>query len=66
LKIKLKGSHFDTIQVIESESQAVLNTLREHNFQDTFKNIRSIGNGAFAWKETTSRVNVANGPKVSF
>jgi hypothetical protein len=32
-KIKLKGSHFDTIEVIEAEWQAMLNTLREHNFK---------------------------------
>jgi hypothetical protein len=36
LKIKLKGCHFDTIEVIEAESQAVLNILTEHNFQDAF------------------------------
>jgi hypothetical protein len=34
LKIKLKGRHFDTIEEIEAESQAVLNSLREHDFQD--------------------------------
>jgi hypothetical protein len=33
-KIKLKGRHFDTIDVIETESQAMLNTLTEHDFQD--------------------------------
>jgi hypothetical protein len=33
LKIKLKGRHFDTSEVIEAESQAVLNSLREHYFQ---------------------------------
>jgi ribosomal protein L12E/L44/L45/RPP1/RPP2 len=37
LKIKLKGRHFDTIRVIEAESQAVLNTLKEHDIQDVFK-----------------------------
>jgi hypothetical protein len=37
LKIKLKGCRFDTTEVIEAESQAVLNTLTEHNFQDAFK-----------------------------
>jgi histone-lysine N-methyltransferase SETMAR len=37
LKIKLKGRHFDTIERIEAESQAVLNTLTEHDFQDAFK-----------------------------
>jgi hypothetical protein len=36
-KIKLKGRHFDTIEVIEAESQAVLNALTEHNFQNAFK-----------------------------
>jgi hypothetical protein len=34
LKIKLKGRHFDTTEVIEAGSQAVLNTLTEHDFQD--------------------------------
>jgi transposase len=37
LKIKLKGRHFDTIDVMEAESQAVLNTLTEHDFQDAFE-----------------------------
>jgi hypothetical protein len=37
LKIKLKGRYFDTVEVIEAKSQAVLNTLTEHNFQDAFK-----------------------------
>jgi hypothetical protein len=35
--MKLKGCHFDTFEVIEAESQAVLNTLKEHDFQDAFK-----------------------------
>jgi hypothetical protein len=30
----IEGGHFDTIKVIEAESQAVLNTLKEHDFQD--------------------------------
>jgi hypothetical protein len=37
LKIKLKGHHFDTTEVIEAEWQVVLNTLTEQNFQDAFK-----------------------------
>jgi hypothetical protein len=37
LKIKLKSRHFDTIEVIEAESQAVLNILTEHDLQDAFK-----------------------------
>jgi hypothetical protein len=32
LKIKLKGLHFDTIGVLEAESDEVLNTLTEQNF----------------------------------
>jgi hypothetical protein len=31
LWLKLKGRHFDTIVVFEVESQAVLNTLTEHD-----------------------------------
>jgi hypothetical protein len=37
LKIKLKGRHFDTTEVIKAESQAVMNILSEHDFQDAFK-----------------------------
>jgi hypothetical protein len=45
--MKLKGRHFDTIQMMETESQAVLNTLAEHDFQDAFQNGRRAGNGAY-------------------
>jgi hypothetical protein len=41
LKVKLKGRHFDATEVIEAESQAVLNSLPEHDFQDAFRNGRS-------------------------
>jgi hypothetical protein len=37
LKIKLEGRHFDTTEAIETESQAVLNTHTEHDFQDAFR-----------------------------
>jgi hypothetical protein len=37
--------HFDAIEVIEAESQTVLNILIEHDFQDTVNNNRSAGNG---------------------
>jgi len=37
LKIKLKGRQFQT-EEIQAESQAVLNTLRENDFQECFKN----------------------------
>jgi hypothetical protein len=33
LEIKLKGRHFDTTEEMEAESQAVLNSLAEHDFQ---------------------------------
>jgi hypothetical protein len=66
LKIKLKVLHFDTTEVIEAKSQAVLNTLTEHDFQDAYNNGRSAGNGAYARKGTTSRVMVPSRPKVSF
>jgi hypothetical protein len=47
LKIKLKGSHFDTIEVIEAESYAVLNTLTEHDFQDAdmLETVHTLGRG---------------------
>jgi hypothetical protein len=51
---------------MEAESQAVLDALREHDFQNLFKNDRSAGNGAYAWKGTTSRVMVASKLKISF
>jgi hypothetical protein len=50
---------------MEAESQAMLNTLTEHDFQDAFKNGISAGNGAFARKGTTSRVITASRLKVS-
>jgi hypothetical protein len=37
LKIKLTNHHFDTVEVIEVESQEMLTTLTEHHFQEAFK-----------------------------
>jgi hypothetical protein len=37
IKLELEGWHFDTIEVMEVDLQAVLNTLTEHDFQDAFK-----------------------------
>jgi hypothetical protein len=51
--------------VIAAESQAVLNTLTE-DFQDAFKNGRSVGNGANVQEGTASRVMVASRPKATF
>ena len=38
LKMKLNGLRFQTLEEIHTESQAVLNTLRENDFQECFKN----------------------------
>jgi hypothetical protein len=35
--VKLKGCHFGTVEVFKAETQAVLSTLTEHNFQDAYK-----------------------------
>jgi hypothetical protein len=56
---------FATIEVNEAESQAMLNTLTEDNFQNTFKKCQKPGNGAYARKGTTSRMMVASRPKVN-
>jgi hypothetical protein len=63
LKIRLKGCHFETIEVIEAGSQAALKTLTEDDFQDELKH----GSGAYARKGTTSGVGVgvASRPKVT-
>jgi hypothetical protein len=51
LKIKLNGCHFDTTEVIEAESQAVLDTLIEHTTSRMhLKNGRRTGNGVRAQK----------------
>jgi hypothetical protein len=50
LKIKLESRHFDAGEMIEVESQAVLHALTEHDFEDAFKNDRSVGDGAYAWR----------------
>jgi hypothetical protein len=42
LKIKLKGRHFDIVEVIESELLAVLNTLTEHDIQDAFRKLQKL------------------------
>jgi hypothetical protein len=34
---QLKAHHFDTTEVMEAESQVVLNTLTERDIQDAFK-----------------------------
>jgi hypothetical protein len=36
--MKLKGRRFQTVEEIQAESQAALNTLGENDFQECFKN----------------------------
>jgi hypothetical protein len=55
----LKDRHFDTTEVIEAESQVVLNTLTGHYFQNPFKNGSCAAIGTYVRKGTTSRVMVA-------
>jgi hypothetical protein len=61
LKLKLKGHNVDTIEVMEVGSQAVLNTLTEHDSRMHYKMAE-----AFELKGTISRVVVASSPKASF
>jgi hypothetical protein len=42
LKLKLKGSCFDTIEEIQAESQKVLDTLTEKGFQEEFQKWRGL------------------------
>jgi hypothetical protein len=63
---KLEDHHFDRIKVTEAESQIVLNTLTEHDFQDAFKKSQEHWDGTYMWKGAASRVMVGSGPKVSF
>jgi hypothetical protein len=37
MKIKLKGRRFDTVEEIQAESQKVLKTLTQKDFQDSFR-----------------------------
>jgi hypothetical protein len=62
LKLQFKGRHFDTNEVIEAESQAMLNTLAEHDLRDAFKKIIKF----WERKGTTSRAMVATRPIVNF
>jgi hypothetical protein len=42
MKLKLKGSRFDTIEETQGESQRVLNTLIEMDLQEAFQNLRRL------------------------
>jgi hypothetical protein len=52
-----KGRHLETVEVIEAESQAVLNTLTERDFKNAFNNAEVL-------EAVHTRVVVASRPKV--
>jgi hypothetical protein len=56
MKLKLKGRRFDTTEEIQAESQRVLDTVTEKDFQEAFQKLRS------GWDRegTTSRVMAAD------
>jgi hypothetical protein len=58
--------HFDAIEVIEAELQAVLGTVTEHGFRMNLKNGKRAGNGAYVREGIASRAIVVSRPKVSF
>jgi hypothetical protein len=67
LKIKLKGRHFDTTEVIEAESQAVLNTPTKHTTSRVhLKMAEALGTVHRCGRGSSSRVMVASRPKVRF
>jgi len=55
LKMKLKGRRYQT-EEIQAQSQAVLNTLRENDFQECFKNWHAAGIIVKPQKGTTLKV----------
>jgi hypothetical protein len=66
LKLKLKARWFDTIEEIHAESQSVLDTLTEKDFQEAFQNGGDGGTGVYMREGTTSRVMEADGPYGEF
>jgi hypothetical protein len=66
LKLKVRDQNLDTTEVVEAESQEMLNILTEHDFQDVFKNGRSVENGAYEQKGATSKEMEASRPKHSY
>jgi hypothetical protein len=62
MELKMKGRRFDTIEEIQAESQRVLDTLTENNFQERSKNGGDCVTGAHMREGTTSRVMAVNRP----
>jgi hypothetical protein len=57
--------HFDTIEVIEAESQALLNILKKHYFQDAFQKGQKRWERCIHSEEDYLRVMLASRSKVS-
>jgi hypothetical protein len=66
LKTKLKDRHFNTTEVTEEETHALLNMSQSMTSMMLLNKGRSNGNGAYAKKRTTLRVMVANRLKLLF
>jgi len=66
MKLKLKGRRFDTITEIQAETQKLLNTLTEKDFQERSKNGGDGGTGVYIREGTTSRVKAADKPYGKF
>ena len=65
MKLKLKGRRFDTIE-IQAESQRVLDTLLEKDFQEAFQKWGDSGTSVYMREGTTSRVTAADRPYCEF
>jgi hypothetical protein len=57
--MELKGQRFQTVEEIQAESQAVLNTLRENDFQEYFKTGSAAGTVVKSQKGITLKVILA-------
>jgi len=66
MELKLKGCRFDTTEAIQAESQRMLDTLIEKDFQEAFQKWRDGGTGVYMQKGTTSRVTLADSPYGEF
>jgi hypothetical protein len=64
MKLKLKGRRFDTTEEIQFESQTVIYTLTESDFQETFQKCRRLW--VYMREGTTSTVMAADGPYDEF
>jgi hypothetical protein len=59
MKLEQKGGRFDTIELIQAESQRVLDTLTEKDFQEAFQ-IGEVGTGVYTREGTTAKVMAAD------